>query len=168
MANSAELDQLASSEANWSGSTLFANIRAYPGSAGLGLSNVLSMLFFCYCCCCCCFSTNIPSLSAADVKGNWYTFREATLIKIGLLPLEKGSTIKGENLLPKGVDPFLEGTWCAWKQAGSHKSCLPCTKWQKVYQYCINPVKQVTKCRLRNAELFKYLFRDWRFGWSEN
>ena len=36
MANSAEPDQLASSEANWSGSTLFALL--YPGSAGQGLT----------------------------------------------------------------------------------------------------------------------------------
>ena len=35
MANSADPDPLASSEANWSGSTLFA--RVYPGSAGQGL-----------------------------------------------------------------------------------------------------------------------------------
>ena len=34
MANSAEPDQLASSEANWSGSTLFAKGRAYLGSEG--------------------------------------------------------------------------------------------------------------------------------------
>ena len=35
MANSADSDQLASEEANWSGSTLFA--KAGPDSAGLGL-----------------------------------------------------------------------------------------------------------------------------------
>ena len=37
MANSADPDQLASSEANWSGSTLFAKAGYNPGSAGLGL-----------------------------------------------------------------------------------------------------------------------------------
>ena len=37
MTNSADPDQLASSEANWSGSTLFAKGRAYLGSAGPGL-----------------------------------------------------------------------------------------------------------------------------------
>ena len=37
MANSAEPDQLAPSEANWSESTLFAKAGIYPGSAGLGL-----------------------------------------------------------------------------------------------------------------------------------
>ena len=36
MAISADPDQLASSEANWSGSTLFAKT-VYPGSAELGL-----------------------------------------------------------------------------------------------------------------------------------
>ena len=38
MANSADPDQLASSEANWSGSTLFEKGRIYPGSAGQGLN----------------------------------------------------------------------------------------------------------------------------------
>ena len=40
MANSADPDQLASSEANWSGSTLFAKrgTIVYPCSAGHGLS----------------------------------------------------------------------------------------------------------------------------------
>ena len=35
MVNCADPDQLASSEANWSGSTLFE--KAYPGSVGPGL-----------------------------------------------------------------------------------------------------------------------------------
>ena len=39
MTNSADPDQLASSEANWSGSTLFYKGRVYPGSAGQGLIN---------------------------------------------------------------------------------------------------------------------------------
>ena len=38
MANSADPDQLASSEANWSGATLLQN-RVYPGSAGQELIN---------------------------------------------------------------------------------------------------------------------------------
>ena len=42
MTNSADPDQLASSEANWSGSTLFAKASytrpSYPGSAGQGLT----------------------------------------------------------------------------------------------------------------------------------
>ena len=38
MANSADPDQLASSEANWSGSTLFAKVG--PVSAGQGLKHI--------------------------------------------------------------------------------------------------------------------------------
>ena len=38
MANSVDPNQLASSEANWSGSTLFAKAGLIPGSAGQGLS----------------------------------------------------------------------------------------------------------------------------------
>ena len=37
MTNSADPDQLASTEANWSGSTLFVKNGVYPGSAELGL-----------------------------------------------------------------------------------------------------------------------------------
>ena len=48
MANNADPDQLASSEANWSGFTLFAKIwiytvcqgRVYPGSAREGLTSL--------------------------------------------------------------------------------------------------------------------------------
>ena len=43
MANSADQDQLASSEANWSGSTLFAKA-GYPGSAGLSRPRWLSWM----------------------------------------------------------------------------------------------------------------------------
>ena len=45
MVNSADPDQLASSEANWSGSTLFANAGAYPGSAGQGLKRLATTDF---------------------------------------------------------------------------------------------------------------------------
>ena len=33
---------------------------------------------------------------------------------------------KGSKFFPVRVDPISEGTWCAGKQRGSHKSCLPC------------------------------------------
>ena len=33
--------------------------------------------------------------------------REETLTKLILLPSEKGSTLKGKNLLPKGANSFL-------------------------------------------------------------
>ena len=39
MANSADPDQLASSEANWSGDTVYKG-RVYPGSVGQGLKYV--------------------------------------------------------------------------------------------------------------------------------
>ena len=45
--------------------------------------------------------------------------------------LEKGSTFKGKTSLGKEffpLNPSLEGTWCAGKQTGSHKSCPPCQK----------------------------------------
>ena len=57
---------------------------------------------------------------------------ETTLSKLFCLPSEKGSTLKGKNLLPIGskffpfrVDPFLEGAWCTENQIGTHKSYLP-------------------------------------------
>ena len=56
-------------------------------------------------------------------------------VKMFYLPTEKGSTLKGNNLLPFPirVDTFLEGDWCAGKETRSHKNCLPCKKWQKIY-----------------------------------
>ena len=52
MTNSADPDQWASSEANWSGSTLFAKGKIYPGSAKLGLKdyvrrNIHDVTFLC-------------------------------------------------------------------------------------------------------------------------
>ena len=48
--------------------------------------------------------------------------RTVTLSDLFCPPSEKGSTLKGKNLLPKGskffpfrVDPFSEGAWCAEK-----------------------------------------------------
>ena len=54
--------------------------------------------------------------------------------KIFYLLFEKGSTLKGQNLLPLAVDPLSKVTWCAGKQTGSHKSCLPYKQWQRIYQ----------------------------------
>ena len=50
---------------------------------------------------------------------------EATLSKWFCLPSEKGSTLKGENLLPFRVDPYSEGYWHSVKQTGSHKTGRP-------------------------------------------
>ena len=56
---------------------------------------------------------------------------EATLSNCFSLPSEKGSSLKGKNLLPMGanyfpfrVDLLSEGTWCAGLKTGSQKSCL--------------------------------------------
>ena len=40
------------------------------------------------------------------------------------------------KLFPFRVDPFSDWIWCTVKQTGSHKSCLPCTKWLKIYNGC--------------------------------
>ena len=45
MANSADPDQLASSEANLSGSTLFAKAVYILGSAGLGLRSIMGLKY---------------------------------------------------------------------------------------------------------------------------
>ena len=34
---------------------------------------------------------------------------------------------------PVLVDPFSEGDWCALKQIGIRKRCLPWLKWRKIY-----------------------------------
>ena len=71
------------------------------------------------------------------LKGNGYTFRGDNSLKIVFLPSEKGFTLKGKNLYPFWVKffPFrVDHFQCAGKQTGSHKSCLPCKNWQKIYQ----------------------------------
>ena len=56
------------------------------------------------------------------LKGKRHTFKGDNSIKIILLPSEKGFTLKGKNLLPKGskffpfrVNPFSEGIRYAGK-----------------------------------------------------
>ena len=78
---------------------------------------------------------SVRSGPLCQLNRNVYTLsREVTQSKWFCLPSEKESSLKGKNLLPRKVDPFSEGTWCAGKQTGSHKSCLPYKKWQKNYQ----------------------------------
>ena len=57
------------------------------------------------------------------IQRNGYTFRGDNFVKIVLPPSEKGSTLKGKNLLPQGnkffpfrVDPFSEEHLCTRKQ----------------------------------------------------
>ena len=82
---------------------------------------------------------------------NGYTFNEEkkTTLLIILASSEKGSTLKGKNLLSffkfefgpfwKGIYYLLlEGALYAEKQTGNHRSCLPCEKWVSVP----NPLKE--------------------------
>ena len=124
MANSADPDQLASSEANWSESTLFAKGRVYPGSAGQELMKIQILTFTLYL-----ISKifihfyqwkaqhmkdlwGLDTLSReailseflhlfwkeSTLKGNNYLLLEATaLSKRFCVSSEKGSTLKGNN-----------------------------------------------------------------------
>ena len=72
----------------------------------------------------------LPSMQS--FKGNKHSgSREAALSKLFLPPFWKSIHIK-MKLFSFRVDPFSEGDCCVGKQTGSHKSCLPCKKWQKI------------------------------------
>ena len=43
------------------------------------------------------------------------------------------------KFFPFRVDCLIEETWCAWKQTGRHKSCLPCITKTRLYSF--NPLK---------------------------
>ena len=66
--------------------------------------------------------------------------REATSSQLFMPPFfEKAATLKGNNLRQGRKfffwrRPLSEGALYAGKQKGSHKSCLPWKKWQKIYQ----------------------------------
>ena len=84
---------------------------------------------------------------------------EATLWKLFCAASEKGSTLKGKNLLPRKericspwskffpfrIDSILEAAECAGKQTGSHKSCLPWKRWREIYHVCLVPLIWVDK-----------------------
>ena len=71
----------------------------------------------------------------------------SNLSELFQLPSEKGSTIKGKNLLPFGANSFLlelnslKKGWCARKQTGSQIICLPCEKWRKLYEVYLFPIR---------------------------
>ena len=49
------------------------------------------------------------------------------------------------SFFPFRADPFLERAWCARKQTGSRKSCLPCFKWRKIYhEYLVSLIFEIT------------------------
>ena len=69
-----------------------------------------------------------PEKTAFKSKTRIDTHSGEATVKIVLLPSEKGSTLKGKNLLPLGVnsflfrvDPLSEGDWCAKTQKKKQK-----------------------------------------------
>ena len=84
------------------------------------------------------------------ITGIGYVFKASYSVKIVLPPFWKRIYSKrkeiaplGSNFFPFRVDPFSEGTWCAGKQTGSFKSCLPCKTWQKISQVYQVPLKHI-------------------------
>ena len=79
--------------------------------------------------------------------------RETTLTKLFYCHLKEVYAIRkefaprGSKFLPCRADPFYEGNWCAAKQKGRHKCCLPCHKQRTIFQalqvplnYCSNAI----------------------------
>ena len=70
-------------------------------------------------------------------KGNGYTLKGDNSV-IDFACFEKGSTLKGKNLLPVGANSFLLEKIplqkCLDLQESKQEvtSCLPVTKWQKI------------------------------------
>ena len=90
--------------------------------------------------------------------------REITLSNLILSSSEKGSTLKGKNLLPVGANSFLlEETLFGMglstrKQPGSHRSYLPCEEWQKIYHVYLVPFKLCTLTHLCQVNSSSTLF----------
>ena len=51
--------------------------------------------------------SHISTISTTGIKETGYTFGGGNLSKKNLPPSEKGSTLKGKNLLPTGANSFL-------------------------------------------------------------
>ena len=88
-------------------------------------------------------------------QGERIYFQGRLLLELFSLPSEKGCTLKGKNLLPRGANsflleytplqklgrkffpfrehPFSGGVSCSGKQTGSHTHCLPCKQIYQVY-----------------------------------
>ena len=69
-------------------------------------------------------------------KGNQNTFKGDNCQK-SFYPLPKKCRLYMKNIgsqkfCPYNVDPYSEGVWCAIKQTGSHKSCVPERKWENL------------------------------------
>ena len=58
------------------------------------------------------------------------------------IPSEKGSALKGKNLVPRGIHPFSKGAWYAIKQTGNQSQKLFLfAEMVKNYQVCKFPLK---------------------------
>ena len=138
MTNSADLDQLASSEANWSGSTWIYTVskgRVYLGSPGAALMFMLwevkyclwklknkLLIFFC-------FDFLSWGLRKLNTLGkSFFLFNKGDFFMTSHFTLspEKSSTLKGKNLLLKGVKSFLL-EWTLFQKVVEQNSdsCFP-------------------------------------------
>ena len=75
----------------------------------------------------------------------------------GVYSIKKEFAPTGSKFFPYRADLISEGDWCAAKQTGSHKSCLPCEKWQQdleVYPFTIRGLDTLEMfcCHFANAE----------------
>ena len=71
------------------------------------------------------------------------------------LPSEKRSTLKGKkkSFVESKFFSFRVGNvWCAGKQTGSHKSCLPCKLWRKSTR-CVKSLKGVLYYKQSRQEM---------------
>ena len=80
----------------------------------------------------------------------------------------------GSKFFPFRVDLFQKGVWCAVKQTGSHKSCLPCIKegvgWAGEFPSVSNRFNQCLSLglfrRRQIDENFSYFFQETAFDIS--
>ena len=92
------------------------------------------------------------------VKGNGYTFIDGNYDKISFFVsvlkrglLQKGSTLRGKNVLPRGANSFLLEETAFYKALCMQVCKQEVTKWQKKYQ-----MYQVT---LKNMLYLELCFR---------
>ena len=73
-----------------------------------------------------------------DIFSGETTLSQFMFLKNGCTYSIRKEFFRRVKFLPLRVDPFTEGNWFTGKKIGSHKSCLSCTKWKKIYQ--VHPV----------------------------
>ena len=87
--------------------------------------------------------------TCSNLWGNAYTCTFKGNNKIGLHPFwnrvyskRKEFAPCGSKFFPFRVDPFSRGACNVGKQTGSHKSSLPCNKWQKIYHLYLGGLRR--------------------------